>query len=42
MKMKELMSLKLLNKDISDENDKIDINLYKQTKKIKEILNQFE
>lgn len=40
--MKELMSLKLLNKDISDENDKIDINLYKQTKKIKEILNQFE
>jgi len=42
MKMKELMSLKLLNKDISNENDKIDINLYKQTKKIKEILNQFE
>ena len=40
--MKELMSLKLLNKDISNENDKIDINLYKQTKKIKEILNQFE
>ena len=36
------MSLKLLNKDISNENDKIDINLYKQTKKIKEILNQFE